>query len=210
MKTIIFDFDGTLLDSSVRHTVVLRDVCGGSGTPLTEAQYHSYLAYKRDGYSTKKYLTQVCNLPKPIAERCAGLWSERIESWSYLEYDALYSDSREILKNLSKKFDLYLLSARKNEKFLYRQLQDFELLPFFQKIYCVSPIGAGEQKGKVVERVKNTACIVGDTEADYAAAVHADCAFYALDRGFRSKKFWDALNIPSYPNLDFLLGIVER
>lgn len=209
MKTIIFDFDGTLLDSSARHTILLRDICEELGTPLTEAQYRSYLVYKRDGYSTKKYLTQVCNMPESSAERCAGLWSEKIESWSYLKYDALYSDSQEILKDLSKKFDLYLLSARKNEEFLYRQLQEFELLSFFQKVYCVSPIRAGEQKGEVVEKVKNVACIVGDTEADYAAAVHAGCAFYALDRGFRSEKFWRTLNTPSYPSLSALPRIYK-
>lgn len=207
VKAIIFDFDGTLLDSSARHTILLRDVCEELKTPLTETQYNSYLAYKRDGYSTKKYLIQICKMPELMAEKCAELWRERIEWWSYLKCDAVYSDSRETLKNLSKEFDLYLLSARKNEEFLYQQLREVELVTFFQKIYCVSPAGAGERKGEVARAVENVTCVVGDTEVDHAAAVHAGCAFYALNRGFRSKKFWDALNVRSYPNLGALPSV---
>lgn len=210
MKTIVFDFDGTLLDSRARHTILLRDVCEEIGLPLTTAQYNSYLHYKREGYSTRKYLSQVCQVSTPIAEKCAKLWSERIELWSYLKYDALYSDSFETLKRLFDKFELYLLSARKNEEFLFQQLQELELLPFFQKICCVSPVDAGERKKEVVEKINDVACFVGDTEADYAAAIHKGCVFYALSRGFRSEKFWGESNVRSYPDLGSLLSVCER
>ena len=51
--------------------------------------------------------------------------------------------------------------------------------------------------------------VVGDTEMDHDAAMHNGMPYYILNRGFRSKEFWDKKNVASYDDLKILISVIE-
>lgn len=202
MKTILFDFDGTLLDSTERHTVLLRDILreelpGGDTVPSLER----FMEYKRDGMSTRACLEKEYGFDPVFARRCAEKWRERIENREYLALDHLYPDSTDALENLSHQYRLVLISSRKSEAELNRQIDFFRIGSFFQAVHCVAPGDSVRTKAFYAARYPDAVLVVGDTEADLECAAASGLPFYALNRGFRSQSFWDEKNIRSFGDL---------
>lgn len=206
MSTIVFDWDGTLLDSRKRHTVLLRDVCLCLGVPITAAQLSAYLPAKCDGMSTLRYLTECCGFSPATAQRCTQQWMQEIESPQYLQMDYLYEDSYEVISSLyDRGFTLALISARQREDYLLYQVEKTGLSKFFSAISCVSPIDARRGKIECARQLQSVVCWIGDTEVDLYASREIGCAFYALDRGFRSQSFWMQRGVSAWSNFHALV-----
>ncbi len=200
-KTIIFDFDGTLLDSRLRHKKVLEKVfdivCYNE-----KMSFDDYLEYKVDGINTVQYLSEIKRVPIELSNHIAEKWIELIEQPEFLEYDFLYPDVRKILRKLSSNYNLYLLSARKNQNQLYEQVRKENIDVFFEKIICVSPFNAKKEKIREMSNIEEKVLIVGDTEVDKESASYLGVPFYALNRGFRSEKFWERQGVISHKTLE--------
>lgn len=208
MKKVVFDFDGTLLNSKERHLQVVRkaisDVLGNC-----EYDFSSYLEYKADGHSTKDFLRNILMLDEADATEVVKIWESNIENSIYMKYDILYNDSVEVIDQLSKKYQLVLVSARQREELLQRQLAEYELSNYFSDIICVSPFNASRQKYEQVQRYQDQiVLVVGDTEIDYECANKLGVPFYGLNRGFRSGKYWEGKNIKTFNDLNRLLELL--
>jgi phosphoglycolate phosphatase-like HAD superfamily hydrolase len=201
MKKVIFDFDGTLLDSRLRHKKVLEEVveviCNNKKIPFDD-----YLEYKANGFSTVQYLSEIKKIPTELSERIAKKWIALIEQPEFFEYDFLYPDVQKTLRNLSSNYDLYLLSARKSQEQLYEQVRKENIEMFFEKIICVSPFDAKKEKIMEISNIEGIVLSIGDTEVDKEAASYFEIPFYALNRGFRSEKFWEKQGVISYKDLE--------
>lgn len=207
MKRIVFDFDGTLLNSSLRHSAVLKDCLSAYGYSFSRER--EYLQFKFDGLSTFKYL-QMSGIPDDICKIVTHNWIEKIETKEYLSLDRLYDDSIAVLTECSKNsIELFLISSRSNEKNLLSQLSEMNLNSFFIKIFCVPTKHAMEKKAEIISIIEPD-LVVGDTEVDYGAAVQAKVPYYILNRGFRSKTYWDNLNVQSHESLYDLLTIIRE
>lgn len=210
MKKLIFDFDGTLLDSRQRHTVLLRDICRENGLALPDGNFDGYLAYKQDGHSTFEYLTEYVKYPALIAKMISQQWAARIEAPEYLALDRLYSDVPAFFQQAaaSAQVELLLISARQSKTALLRQLSQYGIDRFFSNVYCVSPSHAKAEKSAAAAEHRDAICFIGDTEADCFAAASNEIPFYALNRGFRSKAYWDHCGILSHTGLPALNTLV--
>jgi len=203
MKTIVFDFDGTLLNSAQRHINVLKECMSKLG--YSELDVSDYIMFKAYGNSTKDYLKK-CSICKEDCQRISTCWIEKIESPTYLKTDYLYDDTILTLSICKEKgYTLYLLSARKSRVNLIKQVYDTGIASYFKGIFCVSPTNAIEHKAKIIKYLKAD-LVVGDTETDWEAANASGSACYILNRGFRNELYWEKLRVKSYSSLKFLIN----
>jgi len=207
---IVFcDLDGTLIDSSERHIVLLdfllKEHSHKSGMPELWS-LDDYLPFKAAGQNTTSYLLKH-GVPVSLAEEIAFAWRNHIEDADYLELDTVYSDTFAFLKEIiSAGHTIAYVSARKNKEGLKNTLKRLCLQEFAKEIYIVDPAHAAQEKA---DALRDCSCeqgvFIGDTEADWNCAMLAGIPCVVLNRGFRSKSYWDHRGVESYGDLASVL-----
>ncbi len=199
MRKAFLDLDGTLLDSKRRHEVVLQDILNNRKIDIG---IEDYLKYKSDGNSTKTYLSNIKKLDDSTADEITKEWVNRIEAEKYLCLDTWYSDAEDFLTILkSYDFRIIVVTARKNKEGLYNFLKSSEQSDFLDDIVIVSPTNASlNKKEYILSNLGEMNIVVGDTEGDCISGTDS-IELYLLNRGFRSRDYWDNRNLYSYDNL---------
>lgn len=224
----ILDLDGTLIDSRERHYRLMREILSekvpktvtgialeGMLEELPEAgpgkrfDPVEFMEYKADGHSGKKYLQDRLGLPEDAASQIMESWRRQIEEERWLESDTLYQDASAFLNELRQKhITIYYLTARQNRNGLLQELERLKIADYADRIQVVSPADAREEKKRYVERLleqtgkgAGSVCIIGDTENEYDLAEELSLPCYLLNRGFRSKKFWEERGVKSIASL---------
>lgn len=209
----VLDLDGTLIDSSKRHYVLMEKLLKKYAEDIT-FNPGDYMEYKRMGNSGKQYLKEELGLTKEISDAISMEWVKSIEDEEYMDLDELYPDTVEFLDALKQKqYKIIFLSARHNRTNTLKQLEKFGIKEYADAIYVVSPERATEEKLEVImtyqESGKET-IIVGDTENEYDTAYAAGINYFVLNRGFRSKEYWDARDVITLDDLKTLSDIIKR
>ena len=198
------DFDGTLLNSSHRHFVVMCDVLKALGKEILFTE-EEYLQYKFSGNSTKQFCLKRMGLNEPESEKIAKLWGKWIEEEKYLKYDVLYDDVRAFLNGCKvQDIQLVLLTARKNEELAKKQVKSMGIDGYFAYVYVVNPSNAMEGKKEIIEQLLNDeeeVVVIGDTEVEYGIVEELKLRGVILNRGFRNKQYWDSKNVESFEGL---------
>ena len=193
-KRIAFDFDGTLLDSRIRHEMVMSDVLKKHGIILDASDL---VSFKADGHNNIEWLL-LNGIAEGAVKEINSEWISQIENEDYLKNDVLYPDALEVLGNLSKENDLYLVTARNNKVGTLKQINELGINQYFSQIFIVeSNSETPALKAKYLSEI-GADVFIGDTESDYKAVLIAQCEFKAIVWGFRSKKYWDKKNIDNY------------
>ena len=200
-RNIFIDFDGTLVDIAPRHYRVYKKcVEKMGGTPLDRKKYWEL---KRDNISWNELLL-ISGLEVNNRDDYLKLFIDRIESLEELYRDELFVDSLSTLKKLSSNGNkLYLLSLRRNSDALDKQIEKLGIGRFFEKIlsgHSDTKEGTLLKKADIIKQTIDNpedSIIVGDTEADVAAAQQLNATSIALLSGIRSKKFLKSME-PDY------------
>ena len=195
----VFDLDGTLIDSSKRHWMLMKKLLNNFGVTVPNSFSTDYLSYKSDGHNGKQYLIQVMGINENIADRIHKQWVEHIEDDEWLELDCLYDDAISTLNKIET--EILLLTIRNNRDGVLRETARLGLNRYNLKI-----IVHGENKADVLKRLSDKCVMVGDTEVDYSAAIEASTEYYILNRGFRSRKYWQKKSVQSYDDLRCLIN----
>lgn len=124
---IIFDLDGTLIDSSERMYQLFQKLVQESD--LTKEEYWNL---KRNKVSHHMILEKY--FPQYNYDMFNKNWLNLIEQNEYLDMDCNYTDTNEVLSQLSKFHNLILLTARQSKNGLYRELNRLGLIHFFSVI----------------------------------------------------------------------------
>ena len=200
-RNIFIDFDGTLVDIAPRHYRVYKKcVEKMGGTPLDRKKYWEL---KRDNISWNELLL-ISGLEINNRDDYLELFIDRIESLEELYRDELFVDSLSALKKLSSNDNkLYLLSLRRNSDALDKQIEKLGIECFFEEIlsgHSDTKEGTLLKKADIIKQTIDNpedSIIVGDTEADVAAAQQLNATSIALLSGIRSKKFLKSME-PDY------------
>ncbi|MGG3937826.1 HAD family hydrolase [Geobacillus stearothermophilus] len=207
LSSLGIDFDGTILDSRFRHQKVLYDVLINLNFNINLEDLNDFVSYKSFGRTTEDYLKiKGFYDTKNILRQ----WVENIERNSYLNLDKLYPNAETFLNTLADRYNLYLVTARKNRHGLFQQLNNLGITKYFKDILVVNPgYSSAFEKTESTKKL-GLEFVIGDTEVDWNWAKNINCEFFALNWGFRNKAWWEARNIISYQNLEEILSIIIR
>lgn len=212
MKTLIFDLDGTLIDSRLRHFIVLKEALSFYNIEyISWLEYNMFMDFKRSGKSTKDFLRRFEKINMDKIELVNNYWISKIEDDEFLKYDILYEDTIRILSKIHEKYEIVFLTSRNNRRGLINELHRLDIARYANSINVVSSPNAFEKKKAVIQKYdKGNTLIIGDTEMEYNAALDLGMDFYILNRGFRSKTFWISNSVVSYDSLECLTPYIEK
>lgn len=202
----IFDVDGTLVNSKLRHSVLLKDILIKYGKTVPANFEDDYINSKCSGLSTKHYLIKKLGFNEELSQRITVEWVEKIEKEEYLMLDELYDDSISTLEKLLKKNKIYFLSSRSQPSLLKQELLHLDIMKYADKLLISRPADGATGKAKYIKKLKDEnsdeeVLVIGDTEIDYEAAVIANVQYYILNRGFRNCGYWNNRNVKNYDSL---------
>jgi phosphoglycolate phosphatase-like HAD superfamily hydrolase len=166
MKTIWFDFDGTLVTVKHRYQAVHETICRSLGVhPLPE---ETYWQMRCIGISTRLILEKVGASEK--FDDYISLRNKLIESKEFLDLDEKRTGADEVLTELHKKFKLCILSGRASNTMLRQQLTHLHLADFFSEVYTVNPFDNWNAKFEVLKQhASGDDLIIGDSARDLKA-----------------------------------------
>lgn len=166
MGNILWDLDGTLVDSRYRLYKLFCDLTGEDGL-----SFNQYWDYKKQGYNQRKMLREVVHYTKGSLESFHKLWLENIEDFRRLRDDTLKRNVKDILRRLyDKGYTMFVVTNRQNYENTVMQLENLEILSYFKAVYNTA------QKCKKSEIVlynmvpAPTDIFVGDSDEDIIAA----------------------------------------
>ena len=186
--TLVFDLDGTLLDVSARHHHVYSTVCSSlGGQPLDRAAYW-HLKRQRTGWPEILAQSGLSNAELTAFE---AAFAELIELPDSLGFDVLFPETIPVLTRLATTYRCTLVSLRRSATALRAQLAVLALTPFFEAIQTAAP-GADPafEKARLIRKTvpaDDPAVVIGDTEADVAAANVLGYLSIAVSSGIRDR-----------------------
>lgn len=212
--TIILDIDGTLINSSNRHYLLLEELLKSENMKV-HLDKEDYLNYKRSGGNNLNYMISRLLLDEEVACKINQEWIAQIENKNWIKYDNLYEDTIDFLENIKKRnVNIYYLSSRHNKENLMDELEELGIKKYANQIYIVDTKNQIEEKRKIISKIKkehqDSIYMIGDTEVDYYSAEKNNIKYMILNRGFRSKSYFDKINIKTYNNLFNVLGGLEN
>lgn len=183
---IFFDLDGTILNISLRHYSVYKNIINDlGGKPLSK---HTYWNLKRSKTSIDLILKK-SNLPEECLIKFNKEFKDKIETSYYLNMDTIFPNAKKILKELSYLNNLYIISYRNNTKEGLNQIKRLGLNTYFKKIH----IGRAKEDGVAtkVHYIKSipdyySGLVIGDTEDDISAAKTVNLMSIAVLTGIRN------------------------
>lgn len=194
---VIFDFDGTLVDSAPAILATFASI-------LDEARLPPAIPLDKTliGPPLIPTLTKISGSQNPeLIERLARRFKAEYDEHK-LPLTAAYPGAADTLKALSE-FGLVMhIATNKREKPTLRLLDLFGWRGYFSSVYCIdSPPNGSPGKAEMLERLlaeqdisKDEVLFVGDTETDSTAATSNALAFCGVTWGYGR---WNSFACPN-------------
>jgi phosphoglycolate phosphatase len=200
MKRIIFDFDGTLIDSRERLFKLFSDL-----EPDSKLTFEDYWNLKRDGESHEKILNRLKGNKYFEQSNFEAKWMELIEDNNYLNLDTPFEGVTQLLERLrSDGYDLWLLTARQHSSKVGAQLLNFGWHNMFSKTMVTGQILT--KKALLLDETPDfkSSIMIGDTGKDIMTAQEVGAYSIAVLSGFLSLE-----KLKTYKPNEFLNNVTE-
>jgi len=134
MRTVIFDFDGTVIDIESKYKYVF-----GAITGLDILTQDFFWKSKQSGASTDEILKLI---PEVVLSKddFMHLWRSKIETQEALKLDILYPERLKVLEEVSANANVYLCTARQDETNLNNELEMLGIRKFFSEVLVTKQI----------------------------------------------------------------------
>jgi len=180
---IIFDLDGTLIDSKERLYSLFQHL-----VPASDLTFEAYWNYKRNKIDHRKILETRYLFSEQDIISFQKKWMDMIELPRWLAFDKAFKGVTAYLMELKKQHDLYLVTARQFETSVLMQLTDFGWIGIFTKVLVT------QQKTEKIDLINNAIDInssdwfVGDTGKDIETGNTLGMQTAAVLSGFLNKE----------------------
>lgn len=178
IERIFFDFDGTLVDSTHRLYDLFAEL-----VPENSFSYEEYWRIKRSRINQHDLLCRHFGYSNEQIGHFRKAWMENIEDPARLKADTPFHGVSGLLQKLSRKKELYLITARQCPDRVNEQLQQFGWIDFFTGV-----LGTQQQQTKaslIRSSLSSSVAdiLVGDTGEDIISGKELGMKTVAVSSG---------------------------
>ena len=198
-RNIFFDLDGTLIDVKVRLYNLFIELA-----PQNQFSLDEYWEIKRNRIDQAGLLTKYFGYSESQIVEFKKLWLSKIEDRERLMLDVPFPKTGPLLRKLSKKNCLYIVTNRQNKDLAIEQVNSYGW------VVCIKEILVTMQKTSklflINENVKTTKddVFIGDTGEDILTGKKLGAKTIAVASGFLNK------NVLAEYNPDLIVNNVEE
>lgn len=195
---IFFDLDGPILDVSEKYYRLYYDILNKNN--LKALSKKTFWSLKRDEVGIENILDR--SRAKHFVHHYQKQWKKLIESDYYLGFDRLQPTVKKILNQLSREYDIILVTLRSSRKQLIKELENLEIEKYFSEILSSGSVlkprwkikyGLIKKYGKV-KGISIKGTFIGDTATDIVAAKKLGLYSVATENGIRNKAALKIIN----------------
>lgn len=187
---IFFDLDGPIIDVSEKYYRVYADILARQN--VRALPKHDYWQAKREKTPDDVILK---GAGAPLVDNYRRERKKTIESDYYLSYDRLQDGAVAVLEDLSKKYELVLVTLRSHADQLKKELQYLDLNNYFAAVLTSSEetsprwtIKVSLIKGYLAGKASDNGVVIGDTETDILAGHNLGYRTIGVLNGIRSRR----------------------
>jgi phosphoglycolate phosphatase len=181
---IIFDLDGTLIDSKQRLYSLFKRLA-----PSSSLSYGQYWEFKHKRISNETILKRELAYEDDEVIAFVKEWMRLIETPEFLKLDVNFQGMHETLLRLKEHADLHVCTARQLREPVVGQLDRLNLLPYFRTIMVTEQKHSKESL--IAAHVLNLGAgdwMVGDTGKDIQVGKLLNMKTCAVLSGFLSRE----------------------
>ncbi len=180
---IIFDLDGTLIDSKKRLFTLFDDL-----SPYSKLSYSEYWTLKKNKISNQEILVEYFNYTEKEVENFVTEWMLKIETPYYLNFDKAIQGVQSKIKEMCKSYDLFVCTARQSKQAVFRQLEKINLTGCFREILVTEQKYSKELLiSEHVHTLSPCDWMIGDTGYDIQVGKALNIKTCAVTSGFLSR-----------------------
>jgi phosphoglycolate phosphatase len=181
---IIFDLDGTLIDSKPRLYRLFQYL-----VPSSQLSYEEYWKLKQNKISHQTILTSQMGYKDQEITKFMSDWMKLIETPEFLKLDAAFPGMRSTLSRLKESATLHVCTARQFREPVLEQLESIGLLPFIsQTLVTLQKYSKETLIDQHVEGRSSDDWILGDTGKDIQIGKLLGMRTCAVLSGFLNRK----------------------
>lgn len=181
-QTIVLDFDDTLVSTNLRQYLVIKSFFDQH--QISIENFENYIKFRlSNNANNTKFATQYIDSSILLSEY-KDYFSSQIETDYFLKTDNLIVNE-DLLKTISLKYNIILLSLRTSYQQGIKQLANLGLTDFFNEIYFLKheTINPKIEILKQLKEKTKVLAFVGDTWSDYNAANESETNFIGVNTG---------------------------
>lgn len=187
---IIFDLDGTLIDSRLRLYRLFQNLA-----PYSQLSFEQYWEFKQKKISNETILLSELGFKKYEVGQFITEWMGLIESPEYLAMDVNFPGIHSALTHLQKQAELHICTARQLRQPVLGQLERLDLLRFFNRILVTEQKHSKESLITThISDLNTQDWMLGDTGKDIQAGKSLGVKTCAVLTGFLNKNSLSGYN----------------